>query len=73
MTTLTSDEVRRRTGRLGIEPLSIWIGWARKPSEVWWGCGAAMGWIGVDPDGDLGDKCGGGGRDKSLDFRVCPK
>ena len=32
---------------------------------------ARVGWrIGVDPDGDLGDKCGGGGRDKSLDFRV---
>ena len=48
----------------------LWIGWARKPSEVWWGCGAAMGWIGVDLDRDLGDECGGGGRDKSLDFRV---
>ena len=25
---------------------------------------------GVDPNGDVGDECGGGGRDKSLDFRV---
>ena len=31
---------------------------------------AEAGWFGVDPDEDLGDKCGGGGRDKSLVSRV---
>ena len=33
------------------------------------GRGAWRWWIGVDPDGDLGDKCGGG-RDKCLEVRV---
>ena len=45
------------------------VGWAAKSRKGrrrrWLGR-----WIGVDPDGDLGDKCGGGGRDKSLVSRV---
>ena len=57
---------RGRTSRKGM--LVGLMGKTRKEeaASVGW-------WIGVDPDGDLGDECGGGGRDKSLDFRVCSK